>query len=65
MSRLEKLREVEGELREMMRHCTSRAYPALSREYRAVLAEIEELDGSDEESDPIARIIANRKPAAD
>lgn len=58
--RLDKLRTVESELREMMQHCTARAYPALSKEYRAVLAEIDILESEDAADDPIAQLIANR-----
>lgn len=60
MSRLEKLKALEEELLELMHKANSRAYPALARQYRETLKEIEELEGSDGDIDEIAQIIARR-----
>lgn len=67
MGRLEKLRELEGELRGLMGKASSRSFAALSREYRAVIAEIDELEGCHDE-DAVAAIIAastQGRPGAD
>ena len=60
MDRLGKLRELEGELKELMAKANSRSFAALSREYRAVIAEIDELEGQDDDGDAIAQLIAKR-----
>ena len=60
MNRLEKLKELEAELREMLGKASSRSMASLARQYREVLREIDELEADVDESDAIAGIIANR-----
>lgn len=66
MSRLEKLKNLENEIYALMQKANSRAYPALARQYRETLREIDELEGEDAEEDAIAELIASRegKPTA-
>ncbi|MBQ2680466.1 MAG: hypothetical protein IJF97_00865 [Eggerthellaceae bacterium] len=61
MSRLEKLKEVEAELERLMKSANSRVYATLSREYRAVIREIEEIEGSNDDLDEIAQIVARSR----
>lgn len=63
--RLRKLKELEADLHDLMSRANSRAYPALARQYRETLREIEELEDGDDDGDPIAGIIANRQARAD
>lgn len=57
-SRVDRLIEVRDSLAEAIENCTStRDLPALSREYRAVIAELEALQAP-EEHDAIDEIIA-------
>ena len=66
MNRLEKLRQLEEDLRVLMAKANSRAYPALAKQYRETLREIDEIEGGNDEDDEIAAIILrNRKPSAD
>lgn len=46
MTRLEKLKRLEVELQELMQKANSRSYAGLSKEYRATIKEIEELEGA-------------------
>lgn len=63
MLRLEKLKQLESELRELMAKANSRSFASLSKEYRAVISEIEELEGNDGSIDEIAAIIERREKA--
>lgn len=65
MSRLEKLKSLETELRGAMDAADSRTLAPLAKQYRETLREIEELENGDGELDEIARILANRKPNSD
>ena len=65
MGRLEKLRELEADLRDLMAKANSRSYPALARQYRETLREIDELEKDDGDIDEIARILADRQSRAD
>lgn len=66
MSRLEKLRQLEADLHELMSKANSRAYPALARQYRETLREIDEIEGGMDGDDEIAAIIVrNRQPGPD
>lgn len=65
MSRLEKLRELEAELREMMGKANTRVYASLARQYRETLREIDELEG-DSEQDALSALIESKwQPTAD
>lgn len=65
MNRLEKLKELESDLHGLMAKASSRAYPSLARQYRETLREIEELEGQEDGTDEIARILADREARAD
>ena len=65
MTRLEKLRVLEAELRAALDECAPNAMAQLARQYRETLREIEELEGQEDDTDEIARILADRQPAAD
>lgn len=66
MDRLEKLRRLEADLHDLMGKANSRAYPALARQYRETLREIDEIEGGLDADDEIAAIIVrNRKPSTD
>ena len=64
MTRLDKLRALEAELRLAMDNADPRTLAPLAKQYRETLSEIEELEKDDGELDEIARILANRKPNA-
>ena len=58
LTRLEKLRELETDLKELMSKANSRSYAALCKQYRETIKEIEEIEGADNGEDEIAKIIA-------
>lgn len=57
MTRLEKLKELEKELKLMMDKSNSRTYAGLSKEYRNTIKEIEEIEGGQMPDDEIAKIL--------
>ena len=65
MTRLEKLRALETELRSALDDADPRSMAQLARQYRETLREIEELEKDDDDLDEIARILANRQANAD
>lgn len=60
-TRLEKLKELEANLYELMQHANSRSMASLARQYRETIREIEEIEGNDTDLDEIAQIIEQRK----
>lgn len=58
LTRLEKLKELETDLKELMSKANSRSYAALCKQYRETIKEIEEIEGADNGEDEIAKIIA-------
>ena len=64
-TRLDKLRDLEADLLELMGKANSRAYPALARQYRETLREIDEIEGGEDDDEIAAIILRHRKPAAD
>ena len=60
MNRLDKLRELESNLHELMGRANSRSYPALAKQYRDTLREIEEIEGQDDAADEISEIIGRK-----
>lgn len=60
MERLDKLRELERKLKNMLDFADERAIPAIAKQYRETLREIDELEGHDNGSDVIAELIARR-----
>lgn len=61
MSRLEKLKTLEADLRELMSKSNSRTYAALAKQYRETLKEIEEIEGAGEPDDEIGKILQGRE----
>lgn len=57
MTRLEKLKELEQDLHELMQKANSRSMAALSKEYRATIKEIEEIEGASNGEDEIDKIL--------
>lgn len=60
MTRLEKLKQLEKELRAALDEADPRTMPPLVKQYRETLKEIEELEQDNDDLDEIARILANR-----
>ena len=59
MTRLEKLRELEEELKDLMSKANSRSFAPLAKQYRETLKEIEEIEGSGEQDDEISKILSD------
>ena len=57
MTRLEKLKALEMELKDLMSKANSRSYAALCRQYRETIKEIDEIEGAENGEDEIAQII--------
>ena len=66
MTRLEKLKNLEVDLLDLMKKANSRTYASLAKQYRETIKEIEEIEGNSEQSDEIAQILGSRdgKPGA-
>ena len=64
MSRLDKLKALEAELRAAMDVSDARNLAPLAKQYRETIKEIEELEKDHGELDEIARILANRQANA-
>ena len=60
MNRLEKLKELEAELKELMNKANSRSFAPLAKQYRETLKEIEEREGVNT-NDEIGDILAERE----
>ena len=60
MTRLEKLKELETDLKELMSKANSRSYAALCRQYRETIKEIEEIEGQDCGEDEIEKLLSDR-----
>ena len=57
MTRLEKLKRLEDDIYELMQKANSRTYSSLAKQYRETIKEIEEIEGSDNGEDEIAKLI--------
>lgn len=57
LTRLEKLKELETDLKELMSKANSRSYAALCKQYRETIKEIEEIEGVDNGEDEIDKIL--------
>lgn len=64
MTRLEKLKELESDLYELMKTANSRSMAVLAKQYRDTLREIEEIEGGDNDEDEIAIVLRRRKSEA-
>lgn len=58
MTRLEKLKELEAELKDLMSKANSRSYAALCKQYRETIKEIDEIEGDNGGEDEISKILA-------
>ena len=56
-TRLEKLTELESDLKDLMSKANSRSYAALCKQYRETIREIEEIEGAEDGEDEIAKLI--------
>ena len=59
MTRLEKLQELEVELKKLMSKANSRSYASLAKQYRETLKEIEEIEGIGNEESEIDKILGS------
>lgn len=60
MTRLEKLKDLESDLKELMAKSNSRTFASLAKQYRETIKEIEEIEGVNNE-DEIANILQERE----
>ncbi len=68
MDRLEKLRALEEKIYVAMQTADDRSLPALAKQYRETIREIEEIEGAEAQDDEIGEILSERaadgKPGA-
>lgn len=57
MTRLEKLKELENELKTLMSKANSRSFAPLAKQYRETIKEIEEIEGSEQQDDEITKLL--------
>jgi hypothetical protein len=60
LTRLEKLKELEAVLHASMADCDAKSLSGIARQYRETLKEIEEIEGTEDNDDDIAEILAQR-----
>lgn len=60
-SRLDKLKELEATLYKSIQYADYKELPALSRQYRDTLREIEEIEGGEDDDDEIAELLKARE----
>ena len=61
MTRLDKLKNLEEDLLELMKKANSRSYAPLAKQYRDTLKEIEEIEGTEGNNDDISEILSERE----
>lgn len=61
MTRLEKLKDLEKDLLQLMKKANSRTFATLAKQYRETIREIEEIEGTKDDGDEIAEILAGRE----
>lgn len=59
MTRLDKLKNLEADLLELMKKANTRTYASLAKQYRDTIREIEEIEGIDE-TDEISELLEKR-----
>ena len=66
MNRLEKLKELEAELKNLMSKANSRSFAPLAKQYRDTIREIEEIEGGSEDGGEIEKILGDNdgKPSS-
>ena len=57
ITRLEKLKNLEKDLSNLMSKANSRSYASLAKQYRETIKEIEEIEGTGNGEDEIAKIL--------
>ena len=57
ITRLEKLKNLEKDLSDLMSKANSRSYASLAKQYRETIKEIEEIEGTGNGEDEIAKIL--------
>ena len=62
-TRLEKLKDLETDLYELMKRANSRSIAPLAKQYREILKEIEEIEGAQANDDDISEILSERAAA--
>ena len=62
-TRLEKLKDLEADLYELMKRANSRSIAPLAKQYRETLREIEEIEGAEQNDDDISEILSERAAA--
>jgi len=60
MTRLDKLKELEERLFRSMNDSDDKTLPALARQYRETIKEIEEIEGANSNDDAVAKILEER-----
>lgn len=60
MTRLEKLKDLERDLKQLMAKSNSRTFASLAKQYRETIREIEEIEGAESNGDEIAEILQKR-----
>lgn len=61
MTRLDKLKNLERDLLDLMKKANSRTYASLAKQYRETIKEIEEIEGTQDDDDDIGKILADRE----
>ena len=59
VNRLEKLKELEAELKNLMSKANSRSFAPLAKQYRDTIREIEEIEGGSEDGGEIEKILSD------
>lgn len=60
MTRLEKLKQLEDHLCAQLQFADAKSIAPIAKQYRETLKEIEEIEGTEEEEDDIAKLLARR-----
>ena len=61
MTRLEKLKALEAELREALDSCGHKELASIAKQYRETIKEIDEIEGTDGNEDEIAALLTKRE----
>lgn len=63
MSRLDKLKALEAQLKDALEFAEPKEMASLARQYRETLKEIEEIEGAEPNVDEIAELLSSRESA--
>lgn len=61
MTRLEKLKNLEKNLEDLMAKANSRTFAQLARQYRETIKEIEDIEGTEAKDDEIEEILQRKQ----